>query len=585
MEKDLSSKKNTLNYRAKLCFSAVFIFALVLVYRLADLQLISSSQLEAQAAKQHSTVRILSAERGKIFYQEQSSKEEYPVATNRIFNHVYVVPQNIKRIENTIVELLPLVEEFGLDEETLRYRLTKENDIYEPIAHKLTDEQLQAFIGLDLEGLESEEESARYYPESELLSHITGFIGIKDEQRVGQYGLEGYFEDELKGKDGLLEGKTDISGTLIKTGPLKRIEPETGIDLVLTLDRTLQTYACHALLERVEQVQAAGGSVVVLNPDTGAVIIMCSYPSFDPNNYNQVEDIGVYINPVVASAYEPGSIFKPFTMAAAIDDKAVTAQTTYVDEGVEEIGKYKIRNSDGKAHGEVDMVYVLNESLNTGLIFVQRQIGNEKFKNYVEKFGFGRTTDIELPNELAGNISSLYKKGDIFAATGSFGQGITATPIQMAAAYSAIANGGKLMKPYIIAEKRRPVSGAKNDYDVIYKAKPSLVDEPISVQAATIVSGMLVSVIRGGHAKLAGVDGYYIAGKTGTAQVAEAGEYGEQTIHSFAGFGPVDEPKFAMLIKLDYPEYGAFASTTAAPLFGDIARFILQYYEVPPDEI
>ena len=571
------SKQFDLNGRTKYVISAVFIFALILSYRLVDLQLLSSTEIRAQATKQQSTIRVLQAERGKIFYKEKSGDEEFPIATNRSFNHVFIVPKDIQSIETAFNNLFPLVEEYGLDEETLRFRLSKENDIYEPIAHKLTDEELQPFIDLNLKGLEWEDEKARFYPDGGFLSHITGFVGGGGEKIVGQYGLEAFFEEELKGKDGIIEGKTDILGRLIQTGSLKRVEPESGVDFVLTINRTLQAYVCNKLKEKVEDVGAQSGSVVIVNPDTGSVLAMCSVPFYDPNKYNEVEDIGVYVNPVVASSYEPGSIFKPFTMAAAIDEKVVTSETTYIDEGVEEIGKYKIRNSNGKAHGEVDMVFVLDESLNTGAIFVQRQIGNEKFKDYLEKFGFGRTTDIELGNEVSGNISSLYKSGDIYAATASFGQGITTTPIQLVMAFSALANGGRLMKPYIIQERR--------DAGKITFTEPSLVDQTISPQTSAIISGMLVSVVRAGHAKSAGVKGYYIAGKTGTAQVAESGGYGNKTIHSFAGFGPVDNPIFAMLVKLDYPQYGAFAASTAAPLFGDIAKFILQYYEVAPDEI
>ncbi|OIO48927.1 MAG: hypothetical protein AUJ34_02120 [Parcubacteria group bacterium CG1_02_41_12] len=571
-----SSKKSNSATRAKFIIGAVFIFGVILIYRLADLQLINTQEIQASAARQQSTVRILPAERGKIFYKERIGDEEFPVATNRSYNQVFIIPKDIQDPIKAAEKLLPLVEPYGLDEETLLFRLSKQNDIYEPLAHKLTDEELEPFIGLDLIGLESEDEKARFYPDADLLAHITGFVGVSEQGKVGQYGLEGFFENELKGKDGLIEGKTDIFGRLIQTGTLKRTQGEPGDDLLLTIQRTLQAYVCRKLDEKIEQIRAAGGSVIIVNPDTGAILAMCSSPSFDPNNYNQVEDISVYMNPAVSSSYEPGSIFKPFTMAAAINEKAVTSDTTYIDEGVEEIGKYKIRNSDNKAHGEVNMVTVLDESLNTGAIFVQRQIGNEKFKDYVEKFGFGRTTDIELGNEVSGNISSLYKDGDIYAATGSFGQGITVTPIQMVMAYAAIANGGKLMQPYLIAQRQRQ--------DKTIVTEPVQIDEPISVQASTIISGMLVSVVRAGHAISAGVEGYYIAGKTGTAQVAEGGGYGSKTIHSFAGFGPVDEPVFAMLVKLDYPQYGAWAANTAAPLFGELAKFILQYYEIPPDE-
>lgn len=562
--------------RTKIVMSAVFIFASILIYRLVDLQLVSGAQIEQEASRQHSTARILQAERGNIFYGRDG--EEYPVAINRAFNHAYIVPKDINEIEDALKKLFPVVEKYGIDEETLRFRISKKNDIYEPLAHKLTDEELQPIIDLNLTGIEWEKETWRYYPDGPILSHITGFVGVLREDRIGQYGIEGFFEEELKGKNGLIEGKTDILGRLIQSSPLRRVEPERGVDLLLTIDRTLQTFACKRLEEKIENVSAKSGSVIVVEPNTGAILVMCSYPSFDPNKYNEEKDISVFMNSAISSAYEPGSTFKSITLSSAIDAGAINSQTTYIDNGVVEIGKYKIRNSDLKAHGEVNMITVLDESLNTGAIFAETRIGREKFRDYVEKFGFGRTTDIGLGNELSGDISSLKKSGDIYSATASFGQGISITPIQLVMAYAAIANNGKLMKPYIVSEKRKNGS-------VIYKAEPSIVDRPISVQASTIISGMLVSVVRNGHAKTAGVKGYYIAAKTGTAQVAQGAGYGAKTIHSVAGFGPVDNPAFVMVAKIDYPEKGRFAESTAAPLFGEIAKFILQYYEVPPDEI
>jgi cell division protein FtsI/penicillin-binding protein 2 len=399
---------------------------------------------------------------------------------------------------------------------------------------------------------------------------------MRDGERVGQYGLEGYFEEDLSGVSGILEGDTDINGRLIQTGYRRRIDPQQGVDLVLTVDRTIQAFACNKLVEYVEAFESVGGTIIIVDPNSGAVLTMCSVPSFTPNTYNEVEDISIYMNPAISIVYEPGSVFKPITMAAAIDNNNVTPETTYIDEGKVEIGKYTIRNSDGKASGEVDMITLLNESLNTGAIFVQREMGKDQFRDYVHKFGFGRTTDIELGSELSGDVSSLDKRGDIFAATASYGQGITATPLQLVMAYAALANEGKLMRPYIIKETRNNGS--------IAVTEPVVVEEPISLRASTIISAMMVSVIRDGHAKSAGVDGYFIAGKTGTAQVAEEGEYGESTIHTFAGFGPIDNPEFAMVVKIDRPTYGIYAASTAAPVFGEIAKFMLQYLEVPPDE-
>jgi len=576
MHKRFAQKKNeSFEGRLRVVSFFIVLFAGVLVYRLADLQVFASDELRATALRQYSTVRTLIPPRGIIYYTDRDSNTLYPLATNRMFNHLYAVPRDVKNVDAYTEALLPLLEPFGLTEETVRQRLGKPNDIYEPLVHKLTDEQLKPFIDLALPGIAWEDEDWRYYPEHDTLAQVVGFVGVRDNERVGQYGLEGEFEDELRGKEGLLEGAVDVTGRLIQSGPTQRQEPVQGIDFVLTIDRTIQGYVCDQLKQRVLEVAAESGQVVIVDPKSGAVLAMCSYPAFDPNNYGDVKDISVYLNPVIANGYEPGSIFKPMTLAGAIDADRITPETTYVDEGSVSIGGYVISNFDGIGRGEVNMIAVLEQSLNTGAMFAERQIGNDLFRSYVENFGFGRMTGIELGNENSGDIRSLYKKSDIYFATPSFGQGITTTPIQMVMAYAALANGGTLMKPYIIKEKIR-------NGTVIERTQPEEVGKPVSLRAATVMGGMLVSVINEGYDNHGGVPGYYIAGKTGTAQVASGGRYVDKTIHSFAGYGPVDQPVFAMLIKLDYPKNGRFASSTAAPLFGAISKFLLTYFEVPP---
>lgn len=554
----------------------LFLFGALLAGRLAWLQLWSGRQLSADAAKQHSTVRTLPAERGQIFYGEAKSQDLYPLAASRVFQHLYAVPRDIKNASTTLEQIYPALEPFGLSRETVMARLSKENDIYEPLAHKMTDEQIKPILDLHLPGIEAEREAWRYYPEKETLSHVIGYVDASDE-RKGQYGLEGYYDKELRGQDGIVQGDVDISGRLIQTGALKRVEPEAGIDLVLTIDRVIQSYACSHLAEQGAKLGADGGDLIIMDPKTGAIIAMCSWPEFDPNNYNKVEDLGVYLNSNLAAAYEPGSIFKPITMAAAIDAGKVNPNTTYTDTGEIKFGTYTIKNSDNEAHGETSMIKVLELSLNTGAYFAEQELGHVGFKKYVEKFGFGQITGMALGNEAAGNISALDKKGDIYYATASFGQGITVTPIQMIAAYGALANGGQLLKPYIVKEKRR-------NGQVIERAKTEVLGNPISLRTSTIISGMLVSVVRDGHAKRAGVPGYRIGAKTGTAQVAENGQYGERYIHTATGYGPIDNPAFVMLVKLNDPKAGKFAESTAVPVFGEVAKFLLQYYEIPPDE-
>ena len=359
-----------------------------------------------------------------------------------------------------------------------------------------------------------------------------------------------------------------------------------GHDLVLSINRSIQFFACQKLKESAEQYGADGGTVVVMEPNSGAILAMCSIPDYDPNFYNKIEDVSNYNNPAIFEAYEPGSIFKAFTMAAGIDREKVKPSTTYEDKGWIQIEGWPkpIKNSDYETHGGhgvVDMVTVLAESLNTGSIFVMEKTGAEVFADYVKKFGFGEKIGIELETEGITNIKNLNRKRirPVEAATASFGQGITATPLQIIAAFGAIANGGILMKPYLVDRIVAP-DGSEE------KTAPHQLQRVIQEKTAFLVSGMMVNVIDSGHARLAGVDGYYVAGKTGTAQVAdmEKGGYSEtRTNHTFVGFAPVEDPAFVMLTKLDNPKNVKYAASSAAPLFGEIAEFILNYYQIPKE--
>jgi len=347
---------------------------------------------------------------------------------------------------------------------------------------------------------------------------------------------------------------------------------------VLTLDRTIQYVACKMLREGVERYDADGGSLVIIEPKTGAVIAMCNAPDFDPNMYNQVEDISVYNNSAIFTAYEPGSVFKPLVMASALDMGAVTPTTTYEDTGEVQVDEYTIRNSDLKSYGMQTMTEVLEKSLNTGMVFVMRQMGEEALRGYVERFHFGTLTGIELDTESPGTVDSLYEQAESYYATASYGQGITVTPLQLTAAYAALANGGLLMRPYIIEEMR----GSDGS---VQETVPTPVEQVVSKKSATTIGAMLVSVVENGYGEHAAVDGYYIAGKTGTAQVARLGGLGYQenaTIATFSGFGPIEEPAFAMTVVLNRPKTTTWAADTSTYIWGDVAEFLLQYLEIAP---
>ena len=498
--------------------------------------------------------------------------------------------------------------------------LAKKNDPYEPIAKKVDEETLKKLYSLlldseekkvsegDLEvkngiifnkadkdennnlkeakfpGLSYTMAAYRFYPESNIGSHVLGFTSYAEEEPRGKYGLEGFFDEELFGQYGSIKAERGAEKDIIIVNDREYKKPINGSDLILTINRSVQFKVCQKLNEAVLRHGADGGSIIVVNPETGAIIAMCSSPDFDPNNYDQVENIKVFNNPAIFSQYEPGSVFKPITMAAALDQGKVTPETTYKDEGQVMITGWPkpIKNSDFDTyggHGEVNMTKVLENSLNTGAIFAMQQTGAETFAGYVKNFGFGENTGLELSGESSGDIRNLTaaKIKPIDAAVASFGQGISVTPLQLITAYAAIANNGILMKPYIVKEIDHP-DGTKEI------TEPKELKRVISEKAATILGGMLVKVVEEGHGKRAGVKGYYVAGKTGTAQVPKKDGRGYQSgvnIGSFAGFAPADDPQFAMLVRIDHPRDVSWAESSAAPLFGEIAEFLLQYYQVP----
>ncbi|OIO08527.1 hypothetical protein COX68_01575 [Candidatus Falkowbacteria bacterium CG_4_10_14_0_2_um_filter_41_15] len=435
---------------------------------------------------------------------------------------------------------------------------------------------------INFKGLGYDMESYRFYPENNLASQVLGFVNYEN---VGNYGLEGYYNKELSGQSGSLKSERGSGSDVIIVNDREYIKPEAGQDLVLTIDRAVEFYICKKLEESEARYKYNSATIIIVKPDTGEIIAMCSWPSFDPNNYAGVKEAETFSNPAVSRQYEPGSVFKPITMAAALDQKKVTPDTTYNDTGQRMIEGWKkpIANSDfatAGAHGKVDMKTVLEKSLNLGAIFTMEQIGAKVFADYVKKFSFGEATGIELSAESTGSINPLLKNKilPIDAATASFGQGVAVTPLQMVMSYAALANGGVLMKPYLVKEI------IKSDGSKIVTA-PQELRRVVSDEAARTVSAMLAEVVENGHSKLAGVPGYYVAGKTGTAQIPspQGGYLESQYIHTFIGFAPVDKPRFVMLVKLDKPKGFQFAESSATPIFGDIADFLLNYYQVPKE--
>ncbi|MBI5731732.1 MAG: penicillin-binding protein 2 [Candidatus Magasanikbacteria bacterium] len=551
----------------------------LLILKLFILQVVNYSFYARAAENRHNLFLELWPKRGQIYFSNfKNPAQPLPLALNK---DVYTVAADPKIIKEQIKDIKSaagiLAKKLGLSEEETRIKLTKEKSRYEIIAKKVAAETAEQLKLENLAGLEYEREPARYYPEKTLASQVEGYFGYGQEDLPrGYYGLEGYHNELLAGEMGYLSSERDAKGGWLTLLPRTMKPARDGADLILTIDRTIEYAACRALKEGVEKYQAKGGTVVILNPKNGAVLAMCNEPGFDPNEYNKVEDLRLFNNDAIFTPYEPGSVFKIITMAAALDLNRVTPETKYIDAGALKFGPDIIRNAANKVYGEQTMTGVLKESINTGAVFAARKVGMEAFRKYVKDFGFGVLTGIELDKEAVGDVNSLNEKREIYLATASFGQGITVTPLQLAAAFGAVANKGRLYKPHLVAEIKY-ADGQRE------KALPQLARQVISERTARLLSGMMTLVVREGHGKAANVPGYYIAGKTGTAQIpGPGGKYIEDaTNQTFIGFGPVDDPEFVMLVKYVEPKV-RFAESSAVPTFGEIAKFLVQYLEIPP---
>ena len=522
-----------------------------LIFKLYDLQVNESAKHQAKA---FSTLeQSLKPVRGNIFFTDKAGNA-IPAAINKDYPSIYAIPKDVKDDQREgVAELLANVSGKTLaDIETI---LNKKNDPYELIVKRATDDQVNKVKSADLGGADIGYNSARFYPLGTLSAQLLGFVSADD--KVGAaYGTELYYQKELGGKVGTSDGDRITSKT------------QDGKDINLTIDLNIQQESENILSGLMKQYKAESGTVIVEDPKTGKILAMASNPNFNPNNYSDSK-VATFLNPAVQAVYEPGSIFKLITMSSALDAGAVTPSTTYNDTGSIKLNGKTIKNWDLKAHGLTSMTGVIDQSLNTGAVFVERALGNDSFYAYVTKFGFKEKTGIDLPGEVIGSLRPMEtNKKDINFATASFGQGISMTPIALLRAVSSIANHGVMMKPYINAAE-----------------SPQTLGRTISEEASRqIVQMMVSSVVKN---QIANIDGYNVAGKTGTAQVPDFvhGGYSDQVINTYIGFVPAYNPKFIILVKLDKPEGAPLAGQTVVPAFRNLAQFIINYYNIPPDNV
>ena len=493
MEIDVSNKRLTV---LSIC---ILFAALIIVAKLFVLQILQGDYYSTLALSTHEIYKKIHPIRGEIFFRSAKDGSESGAAVNAKQYTVFAVPAEIKKdevlkIADSLSVILSSDEE---EKKVLVEKLSKSNDPYEPLAKKVDDSQVEQIKNLKLVGIYFTDEDRRFYPESSLAANVLGFYGFDNEGNArGSYGLEGYLDELLSGKSGLMLGETGAKGGWITLAGRTTMEAENGANIILTVDRALEYQACERLKQGFEEFKAKSASLIMMDVQSGAILAMCSFPTFDPNNYSMVDNVSVYNNTSVFTPYEPGSVFKPITMSVGLDLDLITPNTTFTDPCVIKMNGYEIKNANDVCYGVSSMTSVLENSINTGAMWVEEKIGPERFKNYINKFGFGEKTGIELATETAGDIRSLDKKGEIWGAVASFGQGIMVTPLQLTVAYATLANGGNLLRPYIVAEKR--YANGK-----IEKTDTMVNERVLSTRASKIVTGMLVSVIENGHSKTA----------------------------------------------------------------------------------
>lgn len=569
----------------------VFGFAIAVILRLFYWQFLAGIEKHESNDFQNE----IPATQGEIF-----TSDGFPLVTNQQAFLVYGKPQSLDRNPQEIARLiskqliaekfatfssdiedsqkLQKEEEIKIKEEEIKDKLSTPNLFWVLLGRKVPLELKDKIQSYNISGIGFEADNKRFYPEASLAAHLLGFVGSdKLGRNTGYFGLEGFYNRQLRGKPGRASVDVDPLGIPILVGNYRAIEPKSGSSIYLTLDRTIQFIVEKKLRDSVEKYQAKEGTVVISDPKTGNILAMASYPNYNPAFFSQYNE-NLYKNPAIAETYEPGSTFKVVTMAAALDLSVIRpTDKCPVCSGPRQIGGYEISTWNKKYYPDSTMTEIIQHSDNVGMSYIGEKIGLDRFHAYITKFGFGKKTGIDLQEEADGVIRDKKDWYPIDLVTASFGQGIAVTPIQIVQAVGAIANGGRLNAPSLVS---KIVDG-----DRVEEVKKEKDKQVISPKTSAQVTEMMVNAVEKGEAQAFKPKGYRIAGKTGTAQIPVAGHYDpNKTVASFVGFAPANDPKFVMLVRFTEPTTSQFGSETAAPTFFSIAKELFNYYGIAPEK-
>jgi stage V sporulation protein D (sporulation-specific penicillin-binding protein) len=567
--------KSSFIIRQRIILFFVLVFAGILLTKLFYVQVVHKSVYAEAALRQYATPSTNIYERGTIYF-ERKDGGLVSAATQTSGFKIAINTTKITDAETVYQKLSKII--------TLNYEdfisTTKTADPYEEIAHRLSKEQADSVSALKLPGVSIFKEKWRFYPGGSLASQTLGLVGYTDNSLGGRYGLERQYNEELarNNTNPYVNFFAEVFSNIRKT----LFENNLGEgDIVTTIEPQVQNFLEKKLNEVKDRYQVDSIGGIIMNPTDGSIYALANQPDFDPNNFSQVKKISLLSNPLVENVLEFGSVVKPLVMAGALNEKVLTAETTYNDKGSVIVEKHEIFNFDKKGRGpDTSMQEVLGQSLNTGMVFVEQKLGKEKLRDYLLAYGIKEKTGIDLPNETRGLVSNLFVTREFEYANAAFGQGIAITPVALIRALSALGNGGSLVVPHIVQEIKYADGTSKK---FTYPKTPT----KISKETSQEITRMLVTVMdKSIGAGLKKFEHFSVAVKTGTAQVADnvnGGYYDDRHNHSFFGYFPAYDPKFIVFLYAINPKGVPYAATTWTDPFLDITKFLLNYYDVPPD--
>ena len=557
---------NIIHTRIRFVFLAVLVLFIVIIFRVFYIQVISYDKLSNLAQSLWSRELPITADRGEIV--DRNGKK---LATNITTTSLVLIPNQIKDAEDVAKKLATILD---CDEKDMLAHVTKKTSIerVHPEGRQLDYDTAQKIEDLNLDGVYLVKESKRYYPYGDVLSHVLGYVGIDNQ---GLSGLELYYDSYLTGSNGAIKYFSDGKGNRLELSEVYEA-PTSGINIELTIDLDLQLAVERELNNVMDMYSPEHALIMAMNPKTGEILAMSSRPNFDSNNYKNYSTETINRNLPIWMTYEPGSTFKIMTLSASVNEKTINLfEDQFHDGGSINVEGARIKCWKAGGHGSQTYLQVVENSCNPGFVTLGQKLGKEKLMDYIDKFGFGEKTGIDLNGEATGILFDVDKMGPVELATTAFGQGISVTPIQQIRAVSAAINGGTLYQPYLVSSLLEPETN-----NIIVKNDPVKIRQVISSESSSLVRYALESVVANGTGKNAYIENYRVGGKTGTAQKVNNGVYmvGNYIV-SFIGFMPADDPEIVVYVAIDNPKgITQYGGTVSAPIAKNVLKSAIDIF-------